>query len=124
MARTQAPYILHTMAEMLRDGERLSNKMEIYLEYAKIGNVFLNYGGIPVIWRMLKGFNEYYSIYIFPCRKIEMRSQNPMIPAPTNPTIPIIGTSFHKGGILERTIKDEPIMRAARTMAKAIRLLI
>ena len=58
MARTQAPYILHTMAEMLRDVESLSNKMEIYLEYVKIGNVCLNFWGIPVIWRMLKELNE------------------------------------------------------------------
>jgi hypothetical protein len=58
MARTQAPYILHTMAEMLRDGERLSNKMEIYLEYAKIGNVCMNFWVIPVVWRMLPELNE------------------------------------------------------------------
>jgi hypothetical protein len=55
---------------------------------------------------------------------MEMSNPKPMIPDTRKPTIPIIGIPFHKGGIPERTMREELTIRAAKTMAKTRRLLI
>ena len=60
--------------------------------------------------------------YIRPCRMMESSSQKPITPAIRKPTRPIIGISFHLGGMPDRTMSEEPMIRAARTMANEIRL--
>jgi len=62
--------------------------------------------------------------YILPRLRIDTRSQNPITPAKMKPARPIMGISFHFGGMSERMMREDPIMSAARTMAKAMRLLV
>jgi hypothetical protein len=53
---------------------------------------------------------------------MESSSQNPMMPATRKPNRPITGILCQRGGISARTMTELPTIRAARTMAKAMRL--
>jgi hypothetical protein len=55
--------------------------------------------------------------YIIPCLRIVISSQKPISPATRKPTRPITGILFQVGGIPERTTREEPTIKAARTMA-------
>ena len=46
------------------------------------------------------------------------------MPEATKPTTPMTGISCHLGGMSESTMIDDPMIRAASTMAKTVRLLI
>ena len=64
------------------------------------------------------------SVYNFQPRKMEINRENPITPASTNPASPISGISCHLGGMPDNTTRDEPTIKAARTMAKTNLLLV